>query len=113
MALTADSSEDEGEGLNQEIPQFDRAAYDTLLTAVQKAGFNIGTFLQVLFVLYKRLALFSHSRTIFVSRKLVGSITMVIISGLAKAGIYISADFPSPVAEIQKTTIPFKMQPES
>ena len=50
MALTtADSSEDEGEGLNQEIPQLDRATYDTLLTAVQKAGFNIGTFLQVLF----------------------------------------------------------------
>jgi hypothetical protein len=46
---TADSSEDEGEGHNQEIPQLDRAAYDTLLTAVQKAGFNIGTFLQVLF----------------------------------------------------------------
>ena len=45
MALTtADSSEDEGEGLNQEIPQLDRAAYDTLLTAVQKAGLNIGTF---------------------------------------------------------------------
>jgi hypothetical protein len=46
---TADSSEDEGEGLNQEIPQLDRAAYDALLTAVQKAGFNIGTFLQALF----------------------------------------------------------------
>jgi hypothetical protein len=43
---TADSSEDEGEGLNQEIPQ---AAYDALLTAVQRAGFNIGTFLQALF----------------------------------------------------------------
>src|ERR1700683_3055877 len=46
---TADSFEDEGEGLNQEIPQLDRAAYDTLLTAGQKAGFNIGTFLQALF----------------------------------------------------------------
>ena len=46
---TAASSEDEGEGLNQEIPQLDRAAYDALLTAVQKAGFNIGTFLRALF----------------------------------------------------------------
>ena len=46
---TADSSADEGEGLNQEIPQLDQAAYDTLSTAVQKAGFNIGTFLQALF----------------------------------------------------------------
>ena len=50
--VTADSSEDEGEGLNQEIPQLDRAAYNTLLIAVQKAGFNyfnIGMFLQALF----------------------------------------------------------------
>jgi hypothetical protein len=38
---TADSSADEGEGLNQEIPQLDRAAYDTPLTAVQKAGFTV------------------------------------------------------------------------
>jgi hypothetical protein len=47
---TADSSEDEGEGLNQEIPQLDWAAYNTQLTAVQKAGFNIGMFLQAHFV---------------------------------------------------------------
>jgi hypothetical protein len=64
-------------------------------------------------VSYEVFALFSHSRTIFASIKLVGLITMVIISGLAKAGIYISADFASPVAEIQKMSVPFKMPPES
>ena len=38
---------------------------------------------------------------------------MVIILGLAKVGIKISANFPSPVAEIQNTWVPFKMRLES
>ena len=69
---TADSSEDEGEGFNQQISQLDRVPYDALLTAVQKASFNIGTFLQALFTPPQRGSGNSQKHTQMVSAFLIG-----------------------------------------
>ena len=45
MALTtADSSEDEKEGFNQEIPQLNLATYDTLMTAIHRASIGLSNY---------------------------------------------------------------------
>ena len=41
-------SDDDGDHINNAIPDYNKAAFDKLLRGIKTAGFNVGTFLAVL-----------------------------------------------------------------